>query len=294
MDSAYLLIMMFALLFAAGSMLVFNLVPDFEKLNLNRKFVDELGAGRKPPGLFNAFRIPILVFEDFSSQIKSPAMRQRYSQNLKDMGIEQMVTVNQVLALKVTLTVIMCIYAILLIGVFPILVLILPPFGWFFIDIWFKDQITARKLKIKLELPFLLDTMTLAVEAGLEFTASMSRIVERMRPTPLRDELTIFLRQMQLGTSRRDGLKNLSERVNIREVGSMVSALIQASEMGSSVGSALRTQSEIMSAERFQNAEKKGAEAATKMLIPMMIFIVPAIMLIILGPLLVQYIYGGF
>ena len=72
----------------------------------------------------------------------------------------------------------------------------------------------------------------------------------------------------------------------------MVSALIQAAEMGSSIGSALRTQSEIMSAERFLEAEKKGAEATQKMLLPMVIFIIPAVMLVILGPMLVTFVYG--
>jgi tight adherence protein C len=72
----------------------------------------------------------------------------------------------------------------------------------------------------------------------------------------------------------------------------MVSALIQASEMGASVGSALRTQSEIMNSERFTDAEKKGAEASQKMLFPMVIFIIPAVLLIIVGPLLVAFVYG--
>jgi tight adherence protein C len=161
---------------------------------------------------------------------------------------------------------------------------------------WLKDKITARKKKIKTQLPFLLDMLTLSVEAGLEFSSAVAKIVSKMDPSPLREELTIYLRQMQLGMSRKEALRALAERVNLQQMNSMTSALIQAAEMGSSIGGALRTQSEIMSGERFVEAEKKGAEASQKMLLPMVMFIIPAVMLIIIGPLVVSFVYkkGGF
>jgi tight adherence protein C len=84
----------------------------------------------------------------------------------------------------------------------------------------------------------------------------------------------------------------MAERVQIQQITSMTGALIQAAEMGSSVGGALRTQSEILNGERFVEAEKKGAEASQKMLLPMVIFIIPAVMLVILGPLVVNFVYG--
>ena len=124
----------------------------------------------------------------------------------------------------------------------------------------------------------------------------MAKIVSKMDPSPLREELTIFLREMQFGRSRKEALRALADRVQIQQLNSFVSALIQAADMGSSIGGALRTQSEIMMAERFVMAEKKGAEASQKMLLPMVIFVIPAVMLVILGPLLVNFVYhkGGF
>jgi tight adherence protein C len=159
-------------------------------------------------------------------------------------------------------------------------------------DVWLRDKVRERKRKILSQLPFLLDTLTLSVEAGLDFTAAIARIAEQMKPSPLRDELMIFLRQMQLGTSRRDALRSMAARTDLTQMNSMVTSLVQASDMGTSIAVALRTQSEIMSAVRFTEAEKKGAEASQKLLIPMMIFIIPAIMLILLGPTFLQYIYG--
>ena len=291
-----LMLMFFVLLVTSASMAVYNILPDFDKLKLSKRFHDGLGAGRTTPGLLNILRIPILLFEDLAASLKMPKRRLEHDKALRALGLEQVVSVNQLIALRFALVTIFAIYALLLAGALPLLFTIaMPLFGWYYVDIWLVDKIRERKRKIKSELPFVLDTLTLSVEAGLEFTAGIARIAATLDPSPLKDELMIFLRQMQLGTSRRDALKNLAARTEIPQVNSLVASLIQASEMGSSIGAALRTQSEIMSAERFAEAEKRGAEASQKLLIPMMIFIVPAVMLIILGPTLISYVYGrGF
>jgi tight adherence protein C len=289
-----LLFGIFLLLAIGGSMFLYNALPDFEKLNLSRRFTDELGAGRTPPSLFKIFRLPILVFTDFASTLEMPKPRLRYQNDLQALGMEKVVSVDQLIALKLTVFFVSLLYAVMLLVLLPLFFcLILPFLGWFYVDIWLKDQIKRRKTKIKMQLPFLLDMLTLSVEAGLEFTAAVNKIVSKMEPAALREELTIFLRQMQLGMSRREALKAMADRVNLLQMNSMVSALIQASEMGASVGSALRTQSEIMNSERFTDAEKKGAEASQKMLFPMVIFIIPAVLLIIVGPLLVAFVYRG-
>ncbi len=288
-----LLIAVFVLLLSGASIFIYNALPDFEKLNLAKKFVDELGAGREAPGLMKIFRMPILIFSDLAASLKLPATRARYTKDLQSLGLESIVTVNQLIALKLTIFALMCIYGVMLTKALPFFFgVLLAIFGWMYTDIWLKDRITKRRKEIKSKLPFLLDMLTLSVEAGLEFTAAVAKIASKMDPSALRDELTIFLRQMQLGMSRKEALRALSDRANVQQVNSMVSALIQAADMGSSIGSALRTQSEIMSAERFLEAEKKGAEASQKMLIPMVVFIIPAVMLIILGPMLVTFVYG--
>ena len=288
-----LLFVIFLLLLTSFTMLFLNILPDFQKLNLNQRFVDEIGAGREVPGLLKIFRVPILIFSDLAASLKLTKTRARYTRDLQALGLERVVSVNQLIALKLTLFFILCIYGLMLMRVLPFFFsVLLAIFGWMYVDIWLKDKISTRKKKIKAQLPFLLDMLTLSVEAGLEFTAAVAKIASKMDPSPLREELTIFLRQMQLGMSRKEALRALSDRVNIQQVNSMSSALIQAAEMGSSIGGALRTQSEIMSGERFVEAEKKGAEASQKMLLPMVLFIIPAVMLVIMGPLLVQMVYG--
>ena len=291
------MLMVFLASLTAASMFVYNVLPDFQKINLSRKFVDQLGAGREVPGLFKIFRLPILIFLDLAASLKLPKTRDRYARDLASLGLEKVVSIDELIALKLTIFGLLCMYGVMLMSVLPFFFsVLLALFGWMYVDIWLKDRISRRKRLIKAQLPFLLDMLTLSVEAGLEFTAAVAKIVSKMDPSPLRDELTVFLRQMQLGMSRKEALRAMSDRVQIQQVTSMTSALIQAAEMGASVGGALRTQSEILSGERFVDAEKKGAEASQKMLLPMVIFIIPAVMLIILGPLLVNFIYnkGGF
>lgn len=288
-----LLTVIFFLFLTSGTLLAYNALPDFQKINLSKRFVDELGAGREAPGLLKIFRIPIIMFTELASGLRLTRTRERYARDLASLGLEKVVTVDQLLALKLTLFSITMVYAVMLLTTIPpFFALLFPLFGWMYVDLWLKDKISKRRKQIKAQLPFLLDMMTLSVEAGLEFTAAVNKIVTKMDPSPLREELTIFLRQMQLGMSRREALKAMAERCNLQQINSMVSALIQAAEMGSSVGGALRTQSEIMSGERFVEAEKKGAEASQKMLFPMVIFIIPAVMLVILGPLIIQFVYG--
>lgn len=285
---------MFVLMALSGGILVYNMMPDFEKLNLSQKFSDQLGVGREPPALFKIFRLPILLLTDFAASLKMSAAREKYRNKLRAVGMENVVSVDQLIALKVTILIVSIVYGILLLALLPLFFsVMLVVGGWFYIDFWLNDQIQQRRTKTKTELPFFLDMLTLSVEAGLEFTAAIARIVSKMEPSPLREELVVFLRQMQLGMSRRDALRAMSDRLEISQVTSMVTALIQAADMGSSIGAALRTQSEIMNAERFQEAEKKGAEASQKMLFPMVIFIAPAVMLVVLGPLIIQFVYGG-
>ena len=288
-----LLLLIFILLTLAGSIFIYNALPDFQKINLNKRFEDELGAGREAPGLFKIFRLPIMLLTDLASSLQLTKPRERYRNDLAALGLDRVVTVDQLIALKLTVFFITLIYAVMLLTLLPpFLVLLFPAFGWFYVDIWLKDKISKRRRDIKAKLPFLLDMLTLSVEAGLEFTAAVNKIASKMEPTPLRDELIVFLRQMQLGMSRKEALKAMAERTNVQQINSMVASLIQAADMGSSIGGALRTQSEILSAERFVDAEKKGAEASQKMLFPMVVFIIPAVMLVILGPLLIQFVYN--
>jgi len=154
------------------------------------------------------------------------------------------------------------------------------------------DLKRKRQRAILRELPNVMDLLTLSVEAGMDFMAAISRVIEFSKPGPLRDELSVVLKEIQVGTTRADALRNMADRVEISQISSFASILIQADEMGSSIGPVLRSQSDLLRNERFQNAEREGAKAAQKILMPLVCCILPAVFIVIMGPVICDIFYN--
>ena len=152
--------------------------------------------------------------------------------------------------------------------------------------VWLRQSIKSRHASIQRALPFLIDLLTLSVEAGVDFMSGLQRAIERRRMDPLTEELLRMVGEIQLGTSRRQALRNLSSRVNMPDLRSFAHALIQADELGVSIGLILRIQSDQMRQRRFDRAERLANEAPVKLLGPLMIFIFPAVFIVLLGPIL--------
>ncbi len=158
--------------------------------------------------------------------------------------------------------------------------------AWMFPLSWLRGALKTRHRSIQRALPFVLDLLTLSVEAGMDFMSALQRNCERRRLDPLNEELIRMIREIQVGTSRRTALRNLAQRVRLSELKSVCSALIQADELGVSIGAILRIQSDQMRVQRFERAEKLANEAPTKMLLPLMLFIFPATLIVLLGPVI--------
>jgi tight adherence protein C len=165
--------------------------------------------------------------------------------------------------------------------------------GFLLPDRLVSDLRKARERQIVRALPGAVDVLSLSVEAGLEFLMAIQRLVERRRFGPLRDELTTVLNDIRLGTSRGDALKAFATRVEIPDVSSFVSVLVQADALGASIGPVLQSQAERMRTERFQRAEREGAKASQKILFPLVLFIFPAVLLVIVSPVVLTFIYGA-
>jgi tight adherence protein C len=170
------------------------------------------------------------------------------------------------------------------------IILVFSGMGAYTPILWLRGQINRRQDDIRRGLPYALDLLTLSVEAGLDFTQALARIVQKLGPTPLALELGGALRDIQLGRTRAQALRELSRRVDLSELNSIVSSLIQADELGSSLGPILRVQSEQLRQRRSQDAEKKAMEAPVKILFPLVLFIFPTIFIIIFGPIAIKYI----
>lgn len=167
---------------------------------------------------------------------------------------------------------------------------------WFFAypGAWLRRVLAVRHRSIQRALPFVLDLVTLSVEAGIDFMSAIQRCVERRNIDALAEELIRVIHEIQVGKTRREALRDMSDRVNQPELRSVVSALVQADELGVSIGTTLRIQSEQIRQRRFERAEKLANEAPVKMLAPLLLFIFPAVFLVLLGPVIRQLLQQGF
>lgn len=158
---------------------------------------------------------------------------------------------------------------------------------------WLRTMRERRAKSILRALPFVLDLLTLSVEAGMDFMGAVRRNCEKRALDPLNEELLRMQREIQIGTTRKVAFRNLSERVRLPQLRTLCSALIQADELGVSLGSILRIQAEQLRRERFERAEKLAHEAPTKMLFPLLLFIFPATLIVLLGPVIANIITEG-
>lgn len=156
-----------------------------------------------------------------------------------------------------------------------------------------REAIKRRQLCIVRELPFALDLVTLSVEAGLDFAGALAKVVEKGRPGPLRDELALVLRRLRMGRTREEALLEVIPRVDLPVMTSVVTSLVQADRMGTSLGKTLRILSAQLRADRTQRAEKLAGEAPVKMLFPLIAFIFPTVFLVLFGPIVFAMTFGG-
>lgn len=165
---------------------------------------------------------------------------------------------------------------------------------WIVPDVWLYGAVKKRHVSIQRSLPFVLDLLTLSVEAGMDFMSALQRNCKLRRLDPLNEELLRMTKEIQVGSSRKEALRNMSKRVGQPDLKSVAFALIQADELGVSIGAILRIQSEQLRSRRFDRAEKLANEAPVKMLGPLMLCIFPAVFIILLGPILSQAMKGMF
>ena len=144
-------------------------------------------------------------------------------------------------------------------------------------------KIRIRQKSIELQLPDVIDLLSVSVEAGLSFDAALLKVIERAKGA-LVDELTNVYREMQMGRPRRDALKALNDRTNANGIKTLTAALIQAEQLGISIKNVLNSQSKSLRQQRRQRAEEKALKAPVKMMIPLVIFIFPVIFIVLLGP----------
>lgn len=168
--------------------------------------------------------------------------------------------------------------------------------GFFIPDSMFNGKIRARQADIMRNFPTMVDLLALTIEAGLDYMAAIERILKNVKPaqrTELENELQKMINEVQLGYTRRDALKRLAMRTGVSEIRSFTGLIIQSEELGTSLVDLLRNYAADMRFRRLNKAEKLAAQAATKMLIPLFVFIFPTVFIMMLAPMMKTLVSGG-
>lgn len=162
-------------------------------------------------------------------------------------------------------------------------------FGYFYPDIWIRGRIKKRQEDIMLGMPFCVDMLALSVEAGMDFIGAMSRVVEKADRGPIIDEFEQVIKEIKIGSSRAEALRNMAWRVDLMQVSSFAATLIAADAVGASIGPILKALSKEIRQKKSAEVEKKGAKAATKLLLPTILLIVPSIFLVLAAPMVLEF-----
>ncbi len=159
--------------------------------------------------------------------------------------------------------------------------------GYSFPDMWLSGRIRARQRSIFRSMPDALDLLTISVEAGLGFDAAMAQVHEKW-DDELSMEIGRVLREIRLGKTRREALRSMANRLGVPEMTSFVAAVIQSEQLGVSMGTVLRVQSDQMRVRRRQMAEEEAQRAPVKIVFPIGLLIFPSLLIILLGPAILQ------
>jgi len=171
-----------------------------------------------------------------------------------------------------------------------LLFVILGMLGFYLPNFWIRFKIAKRREIILKGFPDALDLMVVCVEAGMGLDSAINRVGREIELSckVLSDELNIYIMEMRAGKLRKDALNNLAMRTDVAEVHNLVTLLIQTDKFGTSIGTALNVYSDTMRTQRFQRAEEKAAKIPTKLLFPLVLFIFPALFVVILGPAIIR------
>ncbi len=256
------------------------------------------------------FRLLIPLTPNVSGLFRRPSLasrRKTVTRQIVSAGYEELLSAEEFLGLRVLLPLLLgplWIVTIRMAGVFslsPLLQKLQPSLFvmgvlWLALypGLWLRGAIQIRHREIQRALPFVLDLLTLSVEAGMDFMSALQRNIERRGIDALSEELIRVVREIQVGKTRRVALRDMAERVRLPDLRSVVNALVQADELGVSIGAILHIQSDQMRQRRFERAERLANEAPVKMLFPLMFFIFPSVFLVLLGPVITRMLEQGF
>jgi tight adherence protein C len=289
----------YALIAAATFILTRMLLSEQDNLSASENLREQ--DGKKTSNSLVRFTRPFFaqyIVPAVRGKRKLDSTRLKYRRKLISAGLKSQITADEFIAFKILLIVVFPLIGGFIrafglyevpFGLFPAL----PFIGFFYPDFWVNGLIKVRHKEVIKSLPFVVDLLALSTEAGLDFIGAIQKVVEKAAPSPFIEELEQCLKEIKVGSSRSEALRELAFRINLQEVNSFIAVLVSADQMGASIGKVLRQQSEQIRTLRFVRAEKAGAVAAQKLMFPTFVLILPAIFLVMLAPFALQAFLGG-
>lgn len=211
-------------------------------------------------------------------------------------GLLYLLTPSQLIALRTLATLLIgsvtvfCFYLLDSPTPFPVLIAV-AVLGYYLPLSQMRDMRLKREKEILKSLPNYLDFLTLSLEAGLNLTGAIQQLVEKAPRGHLHTEFSRVQRDIKAGQSRLAALKGMGERLDIREIHTLVSAIAQSERTGASIGEVLRIQADQRRIERFQRAEKLAMEAPVKLIFPLVAFIFPVTFVVLGFPIVMKFMY---
>ena len=251
----------------------------------NRYYLD------RPPFLFYILWVPIKTIAFYIEPLISNKTELNLTKKLIYAGYDYVFKAKELIASQIVFSIVFFLVGIVILYLADIELYYAIPFllyGLIYPILWLKSEKKKRENIILKEIPFFLDIIVLCVEAGLTFVNAVDQAVAKSVNSPMRYEFSRVLADIRKGVSKSDSLRNMVSRVDHASVQNLVSAIIQAENMGMNLGPILRGQAEQRRVERFLRAEKLALEAPVKMLFPLVAFIFPCTFIVIGFPLYIM------
>ncbi len=234
----------------------------------------------------------------YAVKIKDQFYRKKVEKILMTSGMSRELTVDEYIGLRLFLGIMFPFFLLVMnfaldLGFPYIVFLFIMPLGYMLPDIHANGVRTSRINAVRIDLPFFIDLLALSTEAGLDFIGAIQRIVDKAENSVLADELSIVLKDIKLGASRIESLRGMARRLDMGEITSFIAVLADADATGASISQVLKDQSIQMRLERFVRAEKAGAKASQTILLPIIFLILPAVFIMVFGPVVIQFMSGG-
>lgn len=290
------LLITFGLLFASVVLIVYQL--SVRRIIGDVHLPSDIKGGSQE-GSFDFIKSVWQVSSSFTDSVVEKANIPLENLKRKIISAGRPINVSQFFTFKALLTVVLPVLAYFIAyttfhtPLKPPLVILLVTIGFLYPDLWLNSKIQKRHMEILKDLPHIIDLLNICVGAGLDFMVAVNRVITEFRQCALVEEFKAMVNETQMGSSRRDALKNLAGRINTPEVHSFVRTLLQADRMGTSIGEALRIQADEIRVRRFQRGEEMALKAPIKLLFPLLFFILPVVLIIVAGPILIQFTRGG-